>query len=93
MILDGLDGRDVNEWKAFLGDCPRWLRHARVDPGKRGVRPATWNPVLFLDALRERREVPRSKIKALFRTSPELAPWVEHWQEHETMRDWYEGAD
>ena len=79
--FDGIVGRDAPGWAKLLGDASacQWALPARLDPGARGKRPATWDPVAFALLLERLKDVPRSQLKRRFRAEPLLAEWREVW--------------
>lgn len=77
----GIENRIESGWYKLLGNTAKckWAASARIEPGARGKRPATWNPVAFALLLEQEKSIPRSELKRRFRTEPKLANWRKEW--------------
>ncbi len=69
-------------WKSNLGDCPKWLKDARMTRGARGKDASTWNPVELASQLLEKDSSLRIEIDQAFKKNPKLTAWSEKWTEY-----------
>jgi hypothetical protein len=81
----GVRGWDQKRWSKELGAPPDWLLAARIEEGQRGVRVATWDPVLIASALVSRGEARPRTVRACFQKSPLLTAWLPAWTDCEAV--------
>lgn len=70
------------QWKSNLGDCPKWLKEARMTRGARGKDASTWDPVELASQLLEKDSTLKIKIDQTFKNKLGLAAWSGKWDEY-----------
>lgn len=86
----GLNEWNADKWKKCLSDGPKWILEARIQPGRRGVRAALWDPYKLAKLAREKKSIPLDKLGHAFQHVSTLSPWKEQWATYESESRYFE---
>lgn len=87
--LSDFGGWNVDKWKKKLSDPPAWMSGETLfRRGVRGKRASSWQPVLLIDAIIQRRSDRSTNVDSArrkFANNATLKPWLDAWDDHSAL--------